>query len=371
MSNRQKLIGANRLDASLSIRDGASNYIVAHILQYILQFLLTIVLIATDVSSDFSTTIAYTIIIVLVNMFANAITPLGYSKVLGQNYYKDMGFKKKLSIYQILILFVIGMLTVCAFAPIANVFVNWIYSLGYKAGTSIVVNSLGQYIAFIFLLAIAPAFVEEILYRGMVARSFKSKNYIFAIFVSAAIFALMHGNPIQLVFQFFIAIVCAIVYFSTHSIYAPVIIHATGNLVSITGNYITTVNNITTIADGYLIGAEVVGILLLPIALYFFIRLSNKERWTLIKAEKDWNKKFDLMFITDKEMKIKEDKEALVKANLEKLDSQEAKEIYLNQVKDVEKKNNSTDTKALILAVFLCAAIWVLQTLMGFGVISS
>ena len=371
MNNKQKLIGANRLDASLSIRDGAANYIVAHIFEILLQYLFNIVLISTAVPEEFRESVGYLVFIVTINLIANGLTPLSYSKVLGQNYYKDMGFKKKISLWQFALLVAIGILTVFAFAPIANVFVDWIYSLGYKGGTSLVVNNIGLYIAYVFIVVLAPAFVEEILYRGMVARSFKSKSYIFAIIASSALFAFMHGNPVQLVFQFFIAAVCAILYFATHSIYVPIIIHATGNLFSITGNYIVSVNNITTIPNSYLIVATIIGIIILPVALYFFIKLSNKSRWSLIKQEKNINKKFDLMFITDKEMKIKEDKEALVKANLEKLDSQEAKEIYLNQVKDVEKKNNSTDTKALILAIFLCAAIWILQTLMGFGVISS
>ena len=87
---------ANRPNRTLYVHDGASNYLVAFILQLILQLIFTIVLMATmtiEERTAFGDSYAYRVIIVIVNEISIALTPLFFSKVLGQIYYLDMGFK--------------------------------------------------------------------------------------------------------------------------------------------------------------------------------------------------------------------------------------------------------------------------------------
>lgn len=362
----QRIFGANRLNANLTIRDGAGNFIVCYLLQIILQFLLTLVLMATDVSDTFQTTVAYTCLLCSINEISIISAPTLYSKVLGQNYFKGMGFNKKVSVVQVLLLIVIAILMVCAFAPIANYFVNFIYWTGFDASkiSTLTVKTVPELIASIVFVALVPSVCEEITYRGMIGRSFTSKNMIFAIFMSAFLFAIMHGSPVQLVYQFALGAIVCLIFFTTHSIYTAMIVHFVSNTIALVGGYISYVNNITAVNDLVYIIMMLFGLITLPIVLYFFIKISNKDKWIDVKNTKSINEKLKLMFETVEDKQEREDVEKQVEINLSKLETQEAKEVYLEHVKTSKMKNTSTDRKALILAIAFGMFVWIINTIL-------
>lgn len=76
--------------------------------------------------------------------------------------------------------------------------------------------------------------VEEILCRGLIfdyAR--KNINIIAAIIIQALVFSVIHGNIIQSIYAFFLAIVFALVYMKTETLLAPIILHIFHNAVNI------------------------------------------------------------------------------------------------------------------------------------------
>ena len=360
---------ANRNDRTLYMHDGAANYLVAFILQLILQLLFTIVLMATMTTDEriaFGNTYAYRIILIIVNEISIGLTPLFYSKVLGQNYYLDMGFKKKLSIAKIIMLIAIAFLTVAAFMPIAQVFFDMLVNTGYNTAklTILTVQTPAQLVIGIILFAIMPAIAEEILYRGMIARAFKKHSFILAIFLGGALFALMHGSPAQLVHQFFLGCVCCIVYFSTGSIYAPIIVHVVNNLIAVIGSYVLYIYsvNVTTLA---LVLMCVIGLILLVVALFVFLKMCNKKV-TLKTGFKNLEAIFAECFMNEEEKALKEKKDAEIKAKIEATGMQEVGEVYMQTKQDMDADEKSKGNKALLLAFVFAAAIVVINTITGY-----
>lgn len=73
---------------------------------------------------------------------------------------------------------------------------------------------------------------EELIYRGIVLRCSAKISQRFAIFFSAFIFGIMHGNPYQFVLGFLLGIPLAMVTLKTGSIVPAIICHMTNNLIA-------------------------------------------------------------------------------------------------------------------------------------------
>ncbi|MGN0675018.1 MAG: lysostaphin resistance A-like protein [Oscillospiraceae bacterium] len=80
----------------------------------------------------------------------------------------------------------------------------------------------------VFLAPIA----EELIYRGVVLRCSAKISQRFAIFFSAFIFGIMHGNPYQFILGFLIGIPLAIITIKTGSLIPAIICHMTNNIVA-------------------------------------------------------------------------------------------------------------------------------------------
>ena len=76
-------------------------------------------------------------------------------------------------------------------------------------------------------------FVEEFVFRGVIMQPLRRYGDVFAVLVTAFLFALAHGNPINITFAFIAgaAIGFAVVY--TRSMWVGIIIHALNNFTSV------------------------------------------------------------------------------------------------------------------------------------------
>lgn len=82
----------------------------------------------------------------------------------------------------------------------------------------------------LLLLAVLPAFAEEFLMRGVVLNAASRKrDYSYAILITAGMFSLMHGNPIQTVHQFLLGAVLAYVVLVSKSLWAGIFLHFFNN----------------------------------------------------------------------------------------------------------------------------------------------
>lgn len=81
--------------------------------------------------------------------------------------------------------------------------------------------------------ACIPAFVEEFAIRGVVMQSLRKYGDKFAIVMSAVVFALMHGNMVQIPFAFIAGLAIGYAVMVTGSMWVGVAIHFLNNLVAV------------------------------------------------------------------------------------------------------------------------------------------
>lgn len=178
----------------------------------------------------------------------------------------------------------IAIATILVFLPIANAWSSFLNVIHYHgAGVAMPATSkVGVYFLALFIMAIMPAFGEEILMRGFVFHGTSTRSVWFGIIVTSALFCLMHANPLQLVHQFGLGVVLAIVVASTGSIWGAVLIHFLNNFISLTlTTYLPQVDAIY-YSLGYFnwltgTASVVVGVFLLVILLYLFYRAGGKK----------------------------------------------------------------------------------------------
>ena len=212
------------------------------------------------------------------------ISAIVYSAVRKLNVPAVTRMNKGLKPLQYVLLPFIAIATILVFLPLANAWEAFLGVIHYHgAGVSMpATGKVWVYFVALFIMAVMPAFGEEILLRGFTFHGTSTRSVWFGILISSALFSLMHANPVQTVHQFGLGVVLAIVVASTGSLWGAVIIHFLNNFIALTlTTYLPQVNALY-ISLGYfnwLTGAAsvIIGFVLLVILLYLFYRLGNKE----------------------------------------------------------------------------------------------
>ena len=122
-------------------------------------------------------------------------------------------------------------------------------------------------IGVISMILIIPI-IEEILFRGLIFNELKKHlNIVVAIILQAVIFAASHGNMLQGIYTFIMAVVLAVVYSKTKSIVAPILFHMTYNLF---GSIVIPV--ILNALGSFYIGFLILGAIILAVALILLFK---------------------------------------------------------------------------------------------------
>ena len=95
----------------------------------------------------------------------------------------------------------------------------------------------GQAVYFI-TISVLPAFVEEIIFRGIVMQPLRKHGDKFALIASSLLFALMHGNFVQIPFAFILGIVIGYFVIKSESIWVGVLLHFLNNAFSCSYDFI-------------------------------------------------------------------------------------------------------------------------------------
>lgn len=80
-------------------------------------------------------------------------------------------------------------------------------------------------------VAVFPAIVEELLYRGVLYRYLRGHGVQFAAIASSVIFGLAHMNFLQLIFATFLGVVCCYIYEATGKLRYSMLLHLLNNSV--------------------------------------------------------------------------------------------------------------------------------------------
>lgn len=86
--------------------------------------------------------------------------------------------------------------------------------------------------------AIVPAFVEELLFRGVILSNIRPYNENGAILISALLFGLMHQTPFQFFYATAVGVVFGIVCVKTGSIWSGILLHFFNNFFSVIQTYL-------------------------------------------------------------------------------------------------------------------------------------
>lgn len=117
----------------------------------------------------------------------------------------------------------------------ANIIAILIESMGFS-GTlpeSVMPNTPLAMILNIIQVAVIPALVEELAFRGVILSQLRKYGNGLAVFGSALLFAFYHGNFLQFTFTFFVGLVLAFVMIRTNNLWVPIAIHALNNGLSL------------------------------------------------------------------------------------------------------------------------------------------
>lgn len=149
-------------------------------------------------------------------------------------------FKSKIDILQILLYVLVGIFTIFALSGLINYFELFLRYINFPiAQMPFQINSWTNYLLAVGALVIAPAFCEELLFRGIIFEGLRQKGDTFAIFMSAIMFSIFHFSATQFLYPFLFGILLAIIMLKTKNIWYCIAVHGINNLFTVTLQFLT------------------------------------------------------------------------------------------------------------------------------------
>ena len=137
----------------------------------------------------------------------------------------------------------------------------------------------------ILVTSIAAPLVEELLFRGIVYKRLRTiMNITPAMIISAALFGLVHGNMVQFIYAFLIGLIFAFVYEKFKTIWAPIILHASANLLSVIITFLSG-NETTESSEGTIGMYMLFAVIELAVTFLFVWIIDRKVNRTPVKPE--------------------------------------------------------------------------------------
>ncbi|MEK4628181.1 type II CAAX endopeptidase family protein [Solibacillus sp. FSL R7-0682] len=156
-------------------------------------------------------------------------------------------------------------------------FENWIRDLmEFILVDEAVETPIFVFVLFFINVCILAPLWEELFFRGILLRRFMLKwSPQKSIIISSLLFGIIHLNPINVVFAFFLGCVLAFVYLKTKSIIVPMILHSFSNFLAFIQYYLsnqTTAISLPTSEDAqFAILVSGIAIVVLGSVILFFI----------------------------------------------------------------------------------------------------
>lgn len=135
----------------------------------------------------------------------------------------------------------------------------------------------------VLAVAVAPALLEEFVFRGAILGGLLKYGKGFAIFTSALLFGLMHGNLVQIPFAFMAGLIIGFVVVETGSFWSGVLIHFINNLMSIGLDYLKNYLG-EAVANGVYMFLLVI-LIAIGLVGFFAYTIKNKNAFTFEKTE--------------------------------------------------------------------------------------
>lgn len=108
-----------------------------------------------------------------------------------------------------------------------------VFGVENNVNLSVESKTLIENIVNIIAVSVIPPLVEEFLFRGIVLGKLRIFGDAFALFLSSALFAIMHGNIIQIPFAFIVGLALAFLTIKTNSLLPAIVVHFIVNFRSV------------------------------------------------------------------------------------------------------------------------------------------
>ena len=182
---------------------------------------------------------AYIIICAIVPQISFLIVFFGISEYRKVNYQKANGFTFKLDYKILLVVLLVGVVAIFGFNWLVNLFDYLTTQWGYAGGavSSIDVSTVPKLLLAILYAGVLPAVCEELIFRGIITNGVKKLGLVTAVIVSSLLFALMHQNLQQLLYQLILGAVMAYIMLKTGKIVYTMVLHLFNNITILVFSY--------------------------------------------------------------------------------------------------------------------------------------
>ncbi len=136
----------------------------------------------------------------------------------------------------------LGAVGICMLANvITSILLSILSDYGIEAAPApqLMENTPISFVLNLVVLAVLPALLEELVFRGCVLRLLRPYGDWFAVVISAVLFGLMHGNLRQIPFAIIVGLVLGWLYVVTENIWLPMLVHFTNNAISVVAEYLS------------------------------------------------------------------------------------------------------------------------------------
>ena len=138
---------------------------------------------------------------------------------------------------------VLAAMGICVLANfVASYILAYLSQFGIEAPASpeLLVHTPESLLYNILVIAVLPALLEEMVFRGYLLRALRPYGDWFAVGFSAQCFGLMHANIAQIPFAVIVGVALGWLYVMTDNIWLPVAVHFCNNAMSVLLDYLST-----------------------------------------------------------------------------------------------------------------------------------
>ena len=219
------------------VMDGGVALVIFIALQYVFYFLLSLF------PGILNNQVAYIILsVILESLFA--VAALLIAVIRRKPLLEATTLNKKVNWAIVGFCALISVASIILFTDLSSAFSYTLEYFGFKSVLSdVTITGIGGYLLNIVTVCALPAFVEELLFRGVVLNSFRGISKWAGITVSAVSFMIMHGNPDQTIHQLLLGFVLAYIVWETKNIWCGILIHFFNNFIAITLTYVLSLIN--------------------------------------------------------------------------------------------------------------------------------
>lgn len=165
-----------------------------------------------------------------------------YNKKNKINPFVACKLKTKVNWVNIIVCMLISIIAVFGLMNFISIFDYIFQKIGFSSnGLNLPLDNFGWFLLNVLLLAVLPALLEELIFRGIIFNGLRQRGFWFASIISTFMFAFMHLSIYQFVYPLIMGMVFCFVVEKTGSTLYSIIVHFCNNFIVILISYISNI----------------------------------------------------------------------------------------------------------------------------------